>query len=100
MVAGFVGPAKNILIYMIIIGNQIPEPKISIQEYFFSELENCQKHIRTVTNKFSIKKLLAKGGIVCQIKKRADSKAVKEINKNQIWSKSLFSSLEKVHFKE
>ena len=28
---------------------------------FFSEHENCQKHIRAVTNKSNIKKLLAKG---------------------------------------
>ena len=83
MLVGFVGLAKNILIYMIIIGNQIPEPKISILEYFFQNLKIAKKIIRNVTNKFKIKKLLAKEGIVCQINKRAESKVVREINKNQ-----------------
>ena len=50
---------------------------------FFSEHENCQKHVTAVTNKSNIKKLLAKGDIVCQISKGAESKAAKEITNNQ-----------------
>ena len=49
----------------------------------FSEHENCQKHVRAVTNKSNIKKLLAKGDIVRQISKGAESKTAKEITNNR-----------------
>ena len=50
---------------------------------FFSEHENCQKHVRAVNNKSSIKKLLAKGDIVHQISRGAESKTAKEIKNSQ-----------------
>ena len=81
MLVGFVGPAKNILIHITNIGKQFPEPTIRIWS-IFSEPENCQKHVRAVTNKGNIKKLLAKGDIVCQISKGAESKTAKEITNN------------------
>ena len=49
----------------------------------FSEHENCQKHVRAVTNKSNIKKLLAKGDIVRQISKGAESKTAAEITNNR-----------------
>ena len=89
----FVGPTKNILIHMTSIGKQFPEPTISIVEYFFSEHENCQKHIRAVTDKSNIKKLLAKGNIVCQISKGAESRTGKEIKNNQISIKKFIKTI-------
>ena len=62
---------------------------------FFSEHKNCQKHVRAVTNKSNIKKLLAKGDSVCQISKGAKSKTAKKIKNNRNLIKKfidLFSS--------
>ena len=82
MPVGFVGPAKNILIHMTNIGKQFPEPTISILEYFFQST-NIAKNTFAVTHKSNIKTLLAKGDIVRQISKGAESKKAKEITNNQ-----------------
>ena len=50
---------------------------------FFSEHENCQKHVRAVTQKRNIKKFFVKGDIVRQISKGAESKTAKEIKNNR-----------------
>ena len=60
---------------------------------FFSEHENCQKHIRAVTDKSNIKKLLAKGNIVCQISKGAESRTDKEMKNNQISIKKFIRTI-------
>ena len=77
MPVGFVRPARNNLIHTINIEKQFPEPMISILEYFFRTWI-FQKHVRAATNKGDIKKLLAKGDIVCQVNKGAESKTAKE----------------------
>ena len=60
---------------------------------FFAENENCQKQVRAVTNKSNIKKLLAKGDIVHQINKRAESKTAKGIKNNQSLIKKLIKTI-------
>ena len=57
MPVGFVGPAMNNLIHMTKTVSRTHDQHPGV---FFSEHENCQKHVRAVINKSNIKKSLAK----------------------------------------